>query len=394
MWKLLHKLKELARRAAGELERQRFPWLLLASALVLNGVGALFIVSAHSAALAVRHLVYGTVGVAVFCALAFFDYRHLRAAIGPLYLAGLLALALLFVFGVEINNARRWYDLGIVHLQPSELMKYVMAAVLADYFAFRRRSDRLRDTLIPLGLTLVPMALIALEPDLGSALLFAPLFACVAFLAGVPLRRLALLALAGVVLLTAAWFMPRFGLRDYQKERIVTFIEGLRPRQEQTETTPNRPDTPASYNIRQVTLALISGGLWGRGWGRGVLNRLGRIPERHTDFIFPVIAEEWGFFRTSLIVLTYLLVAGLMARIMITTRDSLGRLLVAGVLTVFAVQALLHMAISLRLAPITGLTLPLISYGGSSLVSTYAGFGLVASVVMRKSFIFGPEEPG
>ncbi len=140
-------------------------------------------------------------------------------------------------------------------------------------------------------------------------------------------------------------------------------------------------------------LAICAGGPAGQGWGRGVLNRLGRVPERHTDFIFPVVAEEWGFAGTAPVVLAYLLLAALLARCTLTTEEPFGRLLVGGVMCVFASQALLHMAISLRLAPITGLTLPLASYGGSSLVTSYAGFGLAASVRLHPGVVFAEEQP-
>ena len=148
------------------------------------------------------------------------------------------------------------------------------------------------------------------------------------------------------------------------------------------------PHSSASYNARQATLAINSGGLHGQGWARGRLNRLGRIPERHTDFIFPVIAEEWGFWKASLIICLYLVTIALLARITAQARDRFGKLIAGGVLGLFATQSLMHLAIALRLAPITGLTLPLVSYGGSSLVTIFAGFGMAASVAIRKSIVF------
>ena len=153
------------------------------------------------------------------------------------------------------------------------------------------------------------------------------------------------------------------------------------------------PSSSASYNARQATLAIAGGGIGGQGWGEGLLNRLRRVPERHTDFIFPVIAEEWGFARTSVVMVFYLLVMVQLARIALETPDPFAGLLVGGVLTVFGFQALLHMAISLRLAPITGLTLPLVSYGGSSLVCTFGGLGIVASVAMRPTASYARVRP-
>jgi len=383
---------QIIRKAVGRIQARSLPWLLLLCAVTLTLVGALFISSVWGVRFAgllswppsypLKHLIFGALGVIAFFCVAFFDYRHFSQFALPLYAAGLVSLALLPVLGVRIHEARRWYDLGLFRVQPSEPMKYMVVIALADYFCYRQGVRRLRDLAFPLALTLAPMALISRQPDLGSAMLFVPVFFGVAFLAGVPVRNLAVVILAGVLLLAAAWSLPeRYGVKDYQKQRVYSFLD-----------PEGHPESPASYNARQVTLALTGGGPWGHGWGRGELNRLGRIPERHTDFIFPVIAEEWGFFRTAGVVLAYLLLMCLLARIVWGTRDAFGRLLAGGVLVVFAVQSLLHMAISLRLAPITGLTLPLVSYGGSSLVSTYAGLGLAASVSMRRTFVFSPEE--
>jgi len=177
-------------------------------------------------------------------------------------------------------------------------------------------------------------------------------------------RNLALLVFGGLALAVCAWITPG-ALKDYQKERLISFIDPER-----------NPNSSASYNARQATLAVTGGGPTGQGWGQGMLNRLRRVPERHTDFIFPVVAEEWGFFRSAAVILLYLL-------LFVTTDELFGRLVAGGVFTIFAFQSLLHVAISLRLAPITGLTLPLISYGGSSLVSTLGGLGLMASVAMH-----------
>jgi len=367
---------DLLRRFTGPFQLRRMPWALFAAAVLLSLIGALFIASAASAFYAKRHLTFLAVAVPVFFLTAMFDYRHLPALCVPAYLAGLSALAMLPVLGVTVNSARRWYDIGPVNLQPSEPMKYVVVVTLATYFAYRARLKRLLDVVVPLALVLPPMFLIARQPDLGSAVLFVPIFFAVAFVGGVPVRNLLILFVAGCLLAVAVWEVPGL-IKPYQRDRFISFID------------PDRnPRSSASYNARQATLAVVGGGLAGQGWGKGVLNRLRRVPERHTDFIFPVIAEEWGFFRTAAVVAFYLLVITLLGWITWQTPDPFGRMLAGGVMTVFAVQSLLHMAISLRLAPITGLTLPLMSYGGSSLVSTFGGFGLVASVAMRRAAPF------
>jgi rod shape determining protein RodA len=358
------------------------PWHLLLCALALAGIGAAFIYSSHSRWYAQKHLIFAAVGCVAFLALSLFDYRHLTSVAIPLYAAGLLSLAGLFLLGTEINYARRWYDLRLFAVQPSEPMKYILAIALADYFRFRDRLDRLRDLLPPLVLTGLPMMLIVLQPDLGTAMLLLPLFFGVAFLAGVPVRNLAILVAVGVASLLVAWVTPGL-LQDYQRDRVMSFIDPA-----------GYGETDAAYNAEQVVMAVSGGGLTGQGWGQGVLTRLHRIPEQYADFIFAVVAEEWGFARTAPLVGLFLVTMGLLAYVARTTREPFGRLLVGGVLILLAVQSILHMAISLRLAPITGLTLPLVSYGGSSLVTTFAGLGLVASVRTHRSVVFAEDEPG
>ncbi len=361
----------------GRIRWRRMPWLLPLGAVMLTALGAAFIWSSHSQGHAIKHLVFAGLGCAVFGMVALVDYRHFAGITLPLYLLGLLALAGLWTpLGVTVNNARRWYDLGLFNVQPSEPMKLLLVLALADYFRFPQHTERLRHLAVPLVLTGVAMALTIVQPDFGAALMLVPAFCGVAFLGGVRWRNFALLTLVGCVLLAAAWFTPGV-LRPYQKQRVASFINPAA-----------NPESSASYNAEQAMLAISAGGMHGQGWGRGVLNRLGRVPERHTDFIFPVIAEEWGFARTAPLVLAYVVLAACMAWVAWRTEDPFGRLVVGGVLSVFTAQAFLHMAVSLRLAPITGLTLPLVSYGGSSLLTTYAAFGLVASVAMHRSPLF------
>lgn len=362
------------RALIGDLSPRHFPWYLVPPVMGLCAVGVAFIWSSHSYGYARKHLIFTGIGVAVFAGMAVFDYRRLAGITLPLYLLGLVGLAGLWTpLGREFHGARRWYDLGMVSLQPSEPMKYLLIVALADYFRFQPRVDRLRDLVPPLVMTFAPVALIVLEPDFGTALLFVPIFFVMAFLAGVRFRTLALVVGLGALLLVGAWFTPGL-LKPYQKGRVISFVDPSR-----------NPDSPASYNARQAMLAVNAGGMRGQGWGKGVLNRLRRVPERHTDFIFPVIAEEWGFARTAPLVGVYVLLAGMLAVLAAVEKDPFGRLIVGGVMALIAFQSLLHMAIALRLAPITGLTLPLVSYGGSSLVSTLGALGLVAAVRMHPS---------
>lgn len=351
---------------------------MLLLALGLVAVGALFITSAHSYALARKQVIYAGLGLLVFVVAAFFNYRHLANLSVFLYIIGLASLALLPVFGTG-PGAQRWYDFGAFNVQPSEPMKLAAVLALADYLSWRKQPAFVDGVLPALAIAAVPACLIAIQPDLGTAMLFAPLFVVVVFLAGVRLRHLLLLAMAGIVLACGAWFTPGV-LEDYQKKRIKGFLY-----------PESMPRSSAVYNAREATLAISSGGWYGRGWGEGRLSQLGRIPESHTDFIFAVVAEEWGFVGSAAVIAGFLVLMGSLCRVTAMARDRFGRLLSGGITALLATQILLHLAIALRLAPITGLTLPLVSYGGSSMVTTFAGLGLVANVAMRKSIVFGPD---
>jgi rod shape determining protein RodA len=353
------------------------PWLLVVGLLALSGMGVAFVASAHSSALALRHAEFAALGCLVFGGLTLLDYRHLSDLAVPLYALGLVSLVGLWSpLGTVVNGARRWYDLGIVRAQPSEPMKIILVLALAECYRVSGQATRPGALVTGGFVAAVPMALVAMQPDFGSALMLLPVFVGMAFLGGVRLRHLTALVACGVVLGAAVWFAPGV-LKPYQKARVLAFVQPA-----------SSAGSRASYNSAQAALAISAGGAMGQGWGRGILNRLGRVPERHTDFIFPVVAEEWGFARTSVLVLLYLGLVLRLGAVAATAQDPFGRLVAAGVLISFATQSFVHMAISLRLAPVTGLTLPLVSYGGSSLVTTFAAFGIVTSVQVHQHMEF------
>ncbi|MCD6415153.1 MAG: FtsW/RodA/SpoVE family cell cycle protein [Planctomycetes bacterium] len=376
-------LRKLLKSFAGDVSWRRMPWPLPLLALALTLIGAAFIWSSHSEALALKHCIFALIGIVVFALAAIFDYRRLSGVTFLLYLLGILTLAGLWSpLGVTRNYARRWYDVGFFLVQPSEPMKLLLALALADYFRSQRRWQRLRDLVYPITITGAGMFLIVIEPDFGTALMLAPVFFGVAFLGGVRMRNLVLLVVLGVALLCAAWFTPGV-MRPYQKARLISFIN-----------PEANPESSAAYNAEQAMLAVCAGGVKGQGWGRGVLNRLGRVPERHTDFIFPVIAEEWGLVRTGGMMLLQTFLIFYLGLLTLRNREPFGRLVAGGVLSLFGFQTFLHIAIGLGFAPITGLTLPLASYGGSSLLTTYAGFGLVASTRMHRDIVFSDATTG
>ena len=298
------------------------------------------------------------------------DYRALTDQSHLIYLGLLGLLVYVLLFGSAAGGARRWIALPLGNLQPSEFAKAGVALVLAKYFGENRRgAPRTGDLLIGGALTLVPLALIAKEPDLGTAVTLLPIFLGIAFVAGMRTRIFGVLVLAALVLAPVAW---RFALQDYQKTRISTFLD------------PAQDSRGAGYQQIQARITVGSGGLWGKGFMAGTQGQLRFLPVAHNDFIFSVLAEEQGFAGVLVVLGLYLFVIWRALDAARLAKDRLGVYLVIGILASFAFQVVYNVTMSAGLAPVKGLTLPLMSYGGSSMIATLAGFGLILNVRMRR----------
>jgi rod shape determining protein RodA len=232
--------------------------------------------------------------------------------------------------------------------------------------------------ILPLALTLLPMALIIKQPDLGTSLILLPIFFAIMFVAGTRIKYIFTTMAFGLVSIPLFWF---FMLKSYQKSRVISFLW---------------PDTVSSwgegYHRIQSLIAVGSGGSFGSGWGNGIQSQLNFLPQGHTDFIFSVIAEEWGFYRSCAILCLYVVFLACSLGIAVNTRDAYGRLIVAGFTAMFASQILINVAMTIGLAPITGLTLPFISYGGSSLISSFIALSFMFNVRMRSRIALAREE--
>jgi rod shape determining protein RodA len=348
-------------------------WVLLASTLLLSLVGVAMVYSATHAGqkpdLYLKQLALVGVGLVGMAVAAAIDYRRLADRAVLLYVVSLVALVYVLRFGPLIAGTRRWILLGGLQLQPSELVKLAAAVFVAKLFSeFRQESLGLRDVALP-GAALGLLALlIARQPDLGTAACLVPLFLAVAFLAG--LRMRAVLGVAAVLVLSAGLAWPM--LKDYQRTRIYTFLD------------PSLDPRGAGYQKIQSQIAVGSGGLLGRGFLEGSQAQLGYLPARHTDFIFSVLAEEAGFVGVLLALALYLLLLWRMLETARLARDRLGAFLVAGVSAAFAFQVVYNVGMVAGLVPVKGLPLPLMSYGGSSMVASLMGIGLVLSVRMRR----------
>jgi rod shape determining protein RodA len=348
-------------------------WVLVGAALALSLVGVAMVYSAthsgRSPDLYLKQLALVGLGMLGLVGASTVDYR--RVADRAMLLYGLSVVVLLYVlrFAPVIAGTRRWVVVGGFQLQPSELVKLAAAVFVAKVFSeYRQESLGLRDVFLP-GLAVGFLALlIAREPDLGTAACLVPLFLAVAFLAG--LRMRAVVGLAAVMLLLAALTWPF--LKDYQKTRVYTFLD------------PSLDPRGAGYQKIQSQIAVGSGGLMGRGFLEGSQAQLGYLPARHTDFVFSVLAEEAGFLGVVVALSLYLFVLWRMLETARLARDRLGAFLVAAIAGSFAFQVVYNVAMVAGLVPVKGLPLPLMSYGGSSIVSSLIGIGLVLSVRMRR----------
>jgi rod shape determining protein RodA len=348
-------------------------WALLLSALLLAAIGVFTIYSAthsgRSGDLYLKQLYLIGLGMAALLLALLVDYRRLADRAFLLYAATVVALLYVLRFSPVIAGTRRWILLGGFQLQPSELAKIVAALLVAKIFAESRMETLgLRDVLAPGAAVGLLAVLIAREPDLGTAACLIPLFLAVAFLAG--LRMKAVMALLVVALVAVALAWPN--LQDYQKKRVYTFLD------------PSLDPQGAGYQKIQSRIAVGSGGLMGKGWKQGSQAQLGYLPARHTDFVFSVLAEELGFLGVVTVLGLYLLLLWRMLETAQLARDRVGAFLAAGIAATFAFQVVYNVAMVAGLVPVKGLPLPLMSYGGSSILASLIAVGLILNVRMRR----------
>ena len=343
-----------------------FTLLLLVLLLCCFGLAALYSASDGDAGLIRRQAFIVGLGVIAMLTVAQFDIRLVRRVTMYVYLGGLTLLGLVLWIGVEANGARSWLDLpGLPSFQPSELMKIIVPAALAWYLADRPLPPRLWQILVAGLLALVPTALIVLQNDMGTAMLVAMAGFFVLLLAGMSLK---LVAAGGLLVLLASPLWYVFIALEHQKNRILSFID------------PYTDPAGAGYNIIQSQIAIGSGGVYGKGFGEGDQSRLDFIPESNTDFIFAVIAEEFGLAGALALIGLYALLLARGLLIATNARNMFARLLAGGIVLIVFFNVYVNMAMVVGLLPVIGLPLPLISRGGTAIVALFAGFGLLMSI--------------
>jgi rod shape determining protein RodA len=355
---------------------QDFDWPLLALAGTISALGVLEIYSStHASAMAGmqwKQLMWIGIGLAGMFVISRIDYHTLLDRAPALYLIGLAGLFVVLAIGYSRLGAKRWISLGGQTLQVSELMKLIIIIVLARYLA-EVRTDRLSLTdLLKIGiLTLIPVGLILKQPDLGTAMVLVPVAVVGAFFAGIQWKHAAIGLVIIALLVPLGWNMRRH-LKPYQQQRINTFLH------------PEEDQRGAGYQITQSKIAVGSGGFWGKGFGKGSQNQLGFVPIRYSDFILAAFAEEQGFIGVCLVLLLYL---GLILRLVDNAqkaKDRAGMYVVMGVTAILGFHVLVNASMVIGYMPVTGIPLPLMSYGGSATAFVFLALGLVMNVRMRR----------
>jgi rod shape determining protein RodA len=353
---------------------RRIDLRLLLLAALLTTIGIVMVVSttagsprADLAGKQVLFAVLGLIAAGVFLAV---DYRILLQYSPGLYGLTLLVLLWLPIFGRRIAGAKSWIRIGGgFQLQPSEFARISIALLLAWILENDDRPILKTRTLALVGVAVgFPVLLVLLQPDLGVALTYMPFVVAALFFGGLRARWWATLIVAGTLAIGGSWFL----LKDYQKDRIRTFLD------------PNLAARGAGYQVRQARIAIGSGGILGKGWKQGTQSRLGFLPVRHTDFIFAALAEEWGFVGVAVLLGAYGFLIARALAIARDARDRGGSMLVLLLIVNIAAQFLVNVAMNVGVLPTTGITLPFLSYGGSSLVATWCMVGLILSVAYRR----------
>jgi rod shape determining protein RodA len=339
---------------------------LLVGLLLLCGFGLIVLYSASGENLAQTQRQAVRIGVAlvVMLAVAQINPATLRRWSPWLYGVGLLLLAAVLVFGQVGKGAQRWLDLGIVRFQPSELVKLAVPLMIAWYLAEKRLPPSWQRLGVAALMIVVPVLLIAKQPDLGTALLVASAGIFVLFLAGISWRLIGGLLVAAAAAAPVAWYL----MRDYQRQRVLTFLD------------PEKDPLGAGYHIIQSKIAIGSGGLYGKGWLNGTQSQLDFLPERHTDFVFAVLSEEFGLIGVLVLLALYLFIIGRGLYIATRAQDTYTRLLGGSLILVFFVYLFVNTGMVTGLMPVVGVPLPLVSYGGTSLVTLMAAFGILMSI--------------
>ena len=319
-----------------------------------------------------KQLFFLVLGIVLMIVVSFFDYRRLKVHPAPiilLYIGSILALFLIFILGSKVRGSESWFRIGPFSVEPVEFVKIVMLALFAKFFTLRHAEIyRLSHLALSALYVAIPVGLVFLQPDFGSAMLLIFLWIGIMIISGIKKKHLTFLFIIGVILLSVMWFGF---FKQYQKDRIASFLNPL-----------NDP-YGSGYNIIQARIAIGSGGVFGAGLGHGSQTRLGFLPEAHTDFIFAAIAEEFGLIGVFFIFAGYTFLSWRVLKIASHASNNFAKLFCFGFLVLIFAQFIINVGMNLGLMPVTGITLPFLSYGGSSLISLFLALGVIQSIRSR-----------
>jgi rod shape determining protein RodA len=368
---------------SGQRARDRIDWPLLVAVVLIALVGVVNLYSATSIAkkalsdLYLTQIYWFVAGGIAATAAAAIDYRHFERLAYVIYGIGILMLLLVFILGRDVHGASRWIDIGTFRFQPSEFVKLTMTLALAKYIHDDARvptgpsgSGRtLVDLVMPAVLAGIPFALVAKQPDLGTALILMGIFIAMMSLWKFRLRSLVTLVLSVVSVSMFSWF---YLLHDYQKRRIFSFLN------------PEQDIRGANWHAHHARVAIGNGGSWGMGWMKGTQNHYLFLPEQHSDFPFPVFAEDWGFAGALCLIALYAFVVLWGLRIAASAKDRFGAALAVGLSALIFWHAFFNIGMVTGVLPVVGVPLPLFSYGGSSVLTVLVGVGLLMNISMRR----------
>lgn len=358
---------------------ENFDWSIIWTLLAIITIGLLSIYSAlypqiqarPTNNLFIKQIIWLATGFAVLSGSLFINYQRLRSLSPWLYGLIILLLFVVLVAGREVHGSKRWLEIFGFQFQPSEFMKVIIVIQLAGYFSSQDVTSfpPLKKLLLPVAFLILPVLLVLAEPDLGTAISLTAIATTMILFVGVRWKYLAVFALTVVPMIIPIW---EHVLKAYQKRRILILL------------SPDLDPLGAGYHIRQSKIAIGSGMLWGKGFLNGTQSKLHFLPEKHTDFIFSVWAEEWGFVGCAALLFLFCLLIFLTLRVAVRSRDRFGSLIAVGMSALILWQAFINIGMVIGVLPVVGITLPFVSYGGSSLITLCLAIGLIENVSMRR----------
>lgn len=314
-----------------------------------------------------KQVVFSAIGIALMVGAALVDYRTLKTYSGILYVMAVLILGLTLIVSYETRGVYRWLNLGELSIGPSEFVKLILVIILAKFFSTRNVGE-FRYILLSAVYAGVLIGLVFLQPDMGMAAVFFAIWILMLFVSGAKFKHLAVVVVFTLVFAAGSW---NFALKDYQKERVWAFLN------------PAQDPLGRGYNVIQAKIAVGSGGLLGKGFARGTQSQLNFLPEKYSDFIFAALAEEFGFLGIGLLFLIFFFIFSRILSVIKKVNDAFGKMLIFGIGIMIFSGFFINIAANISLLPVTGLPLPLISYGGSSLLATLLSLGIIQSVIIR-----------